>query len=128
MGWFGLRVSTGACSRGSGLGFGRNSLAGLDDPRDDLSDRNVGASRGFDSGEDAVSWGLDLDDGFVGFDFKQGLTLGDAVAFLLAPSKELAGFLRHLKSRHYNAEGHRSCGTESSGVPLERGFVLCARQ
>jgi len=64
------------------------------------------SGRRFDSGEDAVGGSLDFDNRFVGFNFEEGLAFDHAIAFLLAPGNELAGFLRHFQCGHYNAEGH----------------------
>jgi len=80
--------------------------------------RDVRAFGGFDSRQDAVGRGFDFHDGFIGFDFEKRFALGDAVAFLLPPSDELAGFLRHLESGHYYAEGH----SRSIGEGLDDGL------
>ena len=101
-----LRVRSSSCGRRGRFAFGRRLFAGRDDPRDRLSDRNIGALGRLDSRENAVGGRFHFDDRFVGFDFEERLALGDAVAFLLPPGEELAGFLRHLEGGHDNAEGH----------------------
>ena len=84
----------------------RRRFTGSDDPRDNLPDGNIGSGRRFNPGKNSVGGSFDFHDCFVGFDFEERLALRDAVALLLPPGKELAGFLRHLESGHYNAEGH----------------------
>ena len=59
------------------------------------------------SGKNSFRRRFNLYNRFVGFDFEERLTFGDAVPFLFAPGNELAGFLRHLEGGHYDAEGHR---------------------
>src|SRR5579872_5432340 len=93
----------GACgAAGCGRFFPRR-----DNPGNRLSHRNVGTSLRRNSREHAVSRSFDFHHGFVGFDFEKRFALGYAIAFLFAPSNELAGFLRHLEGGHDNAEGHR---------------------
>src|ERR1700752_2527556 len=99
-------------TRGSdGCGIGARLFSRRNDPGNRLPYWNVCSFGCFDSRQDAVGRRFHFDDCFVSFYFEEGLALGDAVAFLLAPGNELAGFLRHLESGHYYAEGHnRSIG------------------
>ncbi len=103
-----MRVRPGPCGWGGGCTLNRRGFTGRDNPRDGLAYGNIRAGRGVDARENTVSGRFDFDHRFVGFDFEKRFTLADAVALLLAPGEQFAGFLCHLKGRHYNAEGH-SC-------------------
>jgi hypothetical protein len=80
--------------------------------------RDLRSLRSFDSGQNPIGGGFDFDDCFVSFYFKKGLTFRDMFSLFLPPSDELAGFLRHLESGHYYAEGH----SRSVGEGLDDGL------
>jgi hypothetical protein len=81
-------------------------FARSNNPSDSLAHWDVRSDYTGNSGQDAVRRRFHFHHRFVGFDFEKRLAFGDALAFLLSPSDELAGFLRHLESGHHYAEGH----------------------
>ena len=115
-----LRVRPSSRARRSRFTFDRRLFARRNDPRNDLSYGNIRPRRRLDARKDAVGRRFHFDHRLVGFYFEERLPFGDAVALLLPPSEELAGFLRHLEGGHYNAEGH-SC---LSGKGFTRDYGL----
>ena len=80
--------------------------AGLHNPRDRLANGDDVSYARPDSGENSASWRFDLNDGLVGFNVQQGLTLRDAFAFFFSPCQKFSRFLSHLESGHDDAMGH----------------------
>src|SRR5208337_2240224 len=101
-----LRSSPRRVRAGGRFVFCRRLFARSHNPSDRPSDLNIGPDLTGNSGEDTVGRRFNLHHSLIGFDFEERFPLGDAVALLLPPGNELTGFLRHLKSRHYHAEGH----------------------
>ncbi len=96
-------------------------LSRTNDPSDRLTDGDLCAFSSPDSRENAIGRRFHFDYRFVGFDLEQRFAFGNVLAFLFAPGDELAGFLRHLKRGHDNAEGHSDC---SGAVPDETRRVI----
>jgi hypothetical protein len=103
-------VRCGARRRRGRNDSGRRILASFNDPRDGLAHRYISAFGRFDSCQKAIRRRFDFDHSFISFYVEKRLALNDAIPFLLPPSQELSGFLRHLESGHNNAEGHSFFG------------------
>ena len=66
---------------------GGRRLAGLNQPRDRLADRDDVARLCGDAGENAVARSLDFDDRLVGLDLEEHFALADLLAFLASATK-----------------------------------------
>jgi hypothetical protein len=84
-------------------------LAGCHKPSNGLSDGNNSSYISGYACQQSVTGRFDLHDSFIGFNFKERFALDDALACFFSPCEKLAGFLRHLKRGHYDADRHSFC-------------------
>ena len=83
--------------------------------------KNTRAETKVNSDEHTVARGFNLDDGFVRFNFEQGLAFANGLAFFLSPSQQLAIFLRHFERRHHHTDRHSLVFHEPGTKELVRG-------
>jgi hypothetical protein len=88
------------------LSFGRRLFARHDDPGNRLAHGYHVALVRLYSGKNSFRRGFNLDDRFVGFNFEQGLALGDGITFFFSPGEKLPVFLCHFQGGHYDIVGH----------------------
>ena len=98
-------------------------LAGGEDLRDGVADRDVRALRRRHGREHAVRRRLDLDRHLVGLDLHQRLALGHLVALRLQPPDQASGLLRDLERGHDHVRRHQRLPTSSSAAATTRSGV-----
>jgi hypothetical protein len=89
------RAAGSASSRHNGSGFQGRFFARSDKPSNGFPHGYNGPDIRRDSGKQSIAGRFYFDDRFIGLDFKQRLTLADALAFFLPPGQNFPGFLRH---------------------------------
>jgi hypothetical protein len=100
------RAAGSAGSRHNGSGFQGRFFARSDKPSNGFPHGYNGSYMRRNSGKHPIAGRFYFDDCFIGLDFKERLTLADALALFFPPGQNFPGFLRHFERGHYDTDRH----------------------